>query len=430
MRRLAGLLSVGILLLTMACAPMKSHNIELRFVFWGDLSEIEIITNMISEFERNNPGIQVKMERAPSGAPYIEKLLTQFAGGLAPDVMFVEVNNFVNFAKRDVFLDLSEFILADDTFDLKSYYPQVVDRFTVNGKIYVIPRDTAPICCIYYNKDLFDEAGIPYPSDDWQWPKDFLRVAQKLARYDKNGRTEVFGFVDDWTLWDPFVLSNGGNYTDDIKNPTRIILDSKEALEAFQFRQDLIYKYKVMPSPSQMSAAGGVGSADLFVTGKAGMFLSGIWKTPYFREIKKFDWDIAMFPKGPTGLRRFPTGGSGYAITKTSKHPQEAWKLVKFLAGKEGQIALAKTGLVQPANMEIAKSPYFLDGQKPLHKAMLLDAVQYTEYTPFMDKWNEFVIAYLNPALDKVWSGESKPEDVLKPVVEKANQELFQKSGE
>lgn len=427
MKKALAILGALAMLFTGACASSKGKSAELRFVYWGDLSEIGIINNMVAEFEKENPGIKVKTERAPSGAPYIEKLLTQFAGGMAPDVMFVEVNNFVNFAQRDVFLDLSEMIAGDDSFNLKEYYPEVVNRFTVGDKIFVIPRDTAPICCIYYNKDLFDEARIPYPKDDWQWPKDFLPIAQKLTKVDKAGRAEIFGYVDDWTLWDPFVLSNGGSYVDDTKNPTRITLDSKAALEGFQFRQDLIYKYKVMPSPSQMSAAGGVGTADLFVTGKVAMFLSGLWKTPYFREIKKFDWDIVMFPKGPTGIHRFPTGGSGYAITKTSKHPQDAWKLVKYLAGKQGQIALTKTGLVQPANMSIANSPYFLDGQKPLNKAMLLEAVKYVEYTPYLDQWNEFTIGALNPVLDKVWSGEKRADEILPAVVGKANKEIFKK---
>jgi multiple sugar transport system substrate-binding protein len=426
-KSLAFLSIVLLLFSNSACTSKKDAKTELRFVFWGDLSEIQIINNIVSEFERENPKIRVKLERSPSGAPYIEKLLTQFAGGMAPDVVFVEVNNFVNFAQRNVLMNLSEFIFSDDSFKLENYYPEVLSRFSVDNKLFVIPRDTAPICCIYYNKDLFDEAGVPYPKDEWQWPRDFLQIAQKLTKTDASGRITRFGFVDDWSLWDAFVLSNGGNYVDDIKNPTRITLDSPEALAGFQFRQDLIYKYKVMPSPSQMSSTGGVGSADLFMTGKAAMFLSGIWKTPYFRDIKNFDWDVVPFPKGPTGIRRYSTGGSGYAITKTCKNPREAWKLVKYLCGREGQVQLAKTGLAQPANMEIAKSEYFLDGQKPKNKGMLLEAVKYVTYSPYMDRWNEFLIAYLNPALDKVWAGEKTPEEVLKEVVAKANKELFKK---
>jgi multiple sugar transport system substrate-binding protein len=425
MRKRFGIMLALFALFAAGCAPKAADKVELRFIYWGDLSEIEIINSIVADFERQNPTLKVKLERAPSGAPYLEKLLTEFAGGAAPDVMFVEVNNFVNFATRDVFLDLNGFIQADPDFKLDTFYPEVVDRFTVDGKLFVLPRDTAPICCVYYNKDLFDGAGLPYPTNDWQWPKDFLPVVQKLTKTAPNGRIETYGYVDDWSLWDAFVLSNGGKYVDDTKHPTRITLDSPEAIEGFQFRQDLIYKYKVMPSPSQMSAAGGVGSADLFVTGKAGLFLSGIWKTPYFREIKNFDWDIVMFPRGPKGLHRFPTGGSGYAITKQSKHPEAAWKLVRFLTSKDGQVALAKTGLVQPANMEIAQSEVFLDGLKPLNKALLLQAVKDVVYTPYLDGWNQFVISDLNPALDKVWSGELRAEEVLKRVVKKGNEQYF-----
>lgn len=416
---------LGLLLFISGCGS-TSKKLELRFVFWGDLSEIEIINRIVAKFEADHPTMKVKLERAPSGAPYIEKLLTQFAGEMAPDVLFVEVNNFVNFAERGVFYDLNQFVSEDKEFNLENFYPEVVSRFTVNGKLFVIPRDTAPICCIYYNKDLFDMYGVPYPTDDWSWPKDFLSIAQKLTKYDKDNRAEHFGFVDDWTLWDPWVLSNGGNYVDNIEHPTRIMLDSPEAIQGIQFRKDLIYKYKVMPSPSQMSASGGVGSADLFVTGKAAMFLSGIWKTPYFREIKKFDWDMVMFPKGPSGLRRFSTGGSGYAINKKSKHPKEAWELVKSLAGTQGQIELAKTGLAQPADMTIVNSPYFLDDQRPKNKKLLVKAVQYVCYSPYFDQWNEFLNGFLYPALDKVWLNEKDADVVLKGIIKKSNAYFFE----
>ena len=141
-----------------------------------------------------------------------------------------------------------------------------------------------------------------------------------------------------------------------LKKPTRCLLDSPEAMDALQYRHDLIYKYKVMPSPSQLSAMGGVGAADLFVNGKAAMFLSGIWKTPYFRKTVKFDWDAQVFPKGPKGGRGWLISGGGYSILRTTKHPEEAWKLLTFLAGEDGQKALAETGLAQPAIKEIAGS--------------------------------------------------------------------------
>jgi len=354
----------------------------------------------------------------------LETVLILSEEGQLPDVIFVEVNIFFKFLPKDMLMNLSELIASDNSFNLDSYYPNIVKRFTANGKIYVIPRDTAPICCVYYNKDLFDKAGIPYPEKDWQWPRDFLPTAQKLTTYDKNGRVKCFGFIDD-QHWQAYILSNGGEYMDNIHNPTRITLDSPACIAGIQFRQDLIHKYKVMPSASEFASLVRHNGAESFAAQKTAMFLGGIWKTPFFTESIDFDWDIALFPQGPAGPRRFHTGGSGYGISKSTKHTKEAWQLVKFLAGQPGQIELAMTGLAQPADQKIANSRFFLNGKNPKSKGLLLEAAKHIEYDPYHEIWNKFLHNYLYPGLNEVWSGKASAETVLKTLVKRANQELF-----
>src|SRR5207244_537727 len=114
----------------------------------------------------------------------------------------------------------------------------------------------------------------------------------------------------------------------------------------------------------------GMANEALFLQGKMAMIYSGIWKTPTFRKVKDFDWDITRFPAGPDGNLETPIAGSGYGIASTTKDPQAAWKLVRYLAGIEGQTMVASTGLAQPALKALAKSKAFLDGQKPLNKKM------------------------------------------------------------
>ena len=286
-----------------------------------------------------------------------------------------------------------------------------------------IPRDIAPVSCLYYNKKLFDEAGLRYPKNNWTW-KDLVRNAKRLTKRDSTGRVIQFGLVEDWNLFDLYVLNNGGSYADNIQYPRRCALDSRNAIYAIKFRRDLIYKYKVSPSPAQLSMMGGVGTSELFVSGKAAMFVSGIWKTPMFRQIKDFDWDIALFPKGPMAKRPgYPGGGSGYGIIKTTKHPEEAWKLVTYLAGEKGQIQLAQTGLAQPAIKRLAKSKYFLDNKKPKNKKILLTACKYIVYTPFSDKWPEMFYSYILPQWDQIWLNKNKEpiEKIIKKTVKEAN---------
>ena len=403
------------------CAKKQSDGTKLRLAFWGDVKEIEIIKNSVARFNEANPGIEVALERLPAGDPYTEKILTQMAGGNPVDVMFVNAEQFYIYAEKGILKPLNEHIKKDN-FPIEGFYKEVVDKFSLNGNIYVIPRDIAPVCVVYYNKDMFDKAGLEYPTSDWTWD-DLLTKAKRFVKTDKDG-TKTFGFADDWPLWDNFVYSNGGTLVDDYKNPKKCLIDSKEALEAIKYRQDLIYKHKVMPSPSNMSAMGGVGASDLFLNGKTAMFLSGIWKTPFFRDIRGFKWDAVMFPKGPTGKRGFMMSGGGYAVVNKTKNPDAAWKLVTYLSGDEGQIELARTGLAQPAKKEIAASKEFLDGKAPAGKKFLLDSVQYGRFVPGSSRWQEAMSAYLYPALDKVWAGQAEPKDVVPGAVKEINKLL------
>lgn len=157
------------------------------------------------------------------------------------------------------------------------------------------------------------------------------------------------------------------------------------------------------------------------------MFHSGIWETPVIRKVKDFDWDIAMFPKGPTGIRKFATGGTAYGILKTTKYPQEAWEVLKALSGDEGQIMLAEFGLAQPANRRIAEGEHWAGSTKPpLNKKMLNEAVKYVVYDPFHSKWREARDLYIYPEFDLMFNGLESPKDAVNKIVPKVN-ELFRK---
>jgi multiple sugar transport system substrate-binding protein len=421
-RKAFSLVSILIFLgITSSCGNLLGPKITLRCAYWGDTSEIAIIKNSADLFQKANPGIAVKLERLPSGDAYTEKILTQIAGGNSVDVMFVNAEQFYIYAKKKILLPLNEYA-AKDRLPMDKFYPKIVEKFTVDGNLYVLPRDIAPVCVVFYNKEIFNKAGLKYPTPDWNW--DMMRDMAVKMTVKNSDKSTTFGFADEWGIWEPFVLSNGGKLVDDLKKPLKCELDSPQALEGFQYRQDLMYKYKVMPSPSQLSAMGGVGASDLFIQGKTAMYMSGIWKTPFFRETVKFDWDAAVFPKGPKGGRGYLISGGGYSILRSTKHPQEAWKLLTFLAGEDGQKALALTGLAQPAIKSIAQSSAFLDGKPPVSKKFLLDAVNYGCFAPDTDLWQEALSSCIQPALDKVWSGDKKPKDVIPQAVAKVNKML------
>ncbi len=407
-------LTFMLLFLLSGVVRADTPGVTLRFRYWGDFKEIAIIQGTVRAFERDHPGVTVHGERVPAGDEYVQKLLVEQAAGLTPDVIFC-ADNYAAFAGRGMMLDLRPYVERDPSVKLSDYYPQIVHAFSSGNKLYALPRDIAPEGLVYYNKKLFDRAGVPYPDGSWSWDyqphpergnKDFLTVAQKLTRHAAAVSDTVFGYSagdNGWTM-NNFVFSSGGAFADDIFNPTKLLYNDPRVVKAIQLTQDLMGKYNVSPSAVDL-ASSGVGPHELFAQGKVAMYVTGIWEVPRFRtEIKDFDWDIAAFPAGPTGLHGVGTGWSGYGITTASKHKQDAWELVKYLAGPIGLSNLARSGLAQPAIARLADSPLWLDKARPRNRVLTTQEVPYVHLGLISPKWTE-VNAIITPKLQLVWNG-------------------------
>lgn len=401
----------------------SQDKVLIKVSIWGTPEEIGILNKVVAEWQPSHPNIEIKLEHTPY-ASYISKVLTRIAGGAAPDIIFSSVDTFVDFYNKGAFLDLKPFIDNDPNFKLDDFFPSIIDRFTIDGGIYCIPRDVAPFACIFYNKDLFDAAGVSYPKDDWNW-NDLLETSKKLTLTDELGRVEQYGFFT-WA-WMNFIYSNGANMVDDVRQPTRLALDDPKALEALQFVTDLALKHKVSPTQTALRTLG-MGSQQLFMSGKLAMYGSGIWETPIFRKITTFEWDVAMFPKSPSGNRGFATGGAGYCILKGTKHPQEAWEVIKCLSGPTGQIIMAEEGLAQPASRVIAEGEHWAQSPKPpKNKSMLNEATQHVVYFPFHENWRRVNDSLIGQEFDLMFNGQVTPEEAVAKITPAANALLQEK---
>lgn len=397
----------------MGCGPMAppSGTTEVKVAFWGSPEEIDIITHSITDWQAAHPNIKIVFEHTPYTG-YDSKILTRIAGGAAPDIIATEVDYFVTFASKDVLEDLTPYAASDAGFSRDDFFPTILNRFTVNERLLAVPRDVAPFACVFYNKKLFDDAGIPYPTDEWTWD-DLLRTARALTKKDANGRIVQYGFYG-WA-WQNFVYGNGGALVDDVNNPTKTMINDPKSIQGLQFYADLINLYQVMPTPVALSNLG-MGVDLMFSSGRLAMFLSGIWETPGLRQYR-FDWDVAMFPKNPEGIRGFGSGGSGYAILKSSKHKKEAWEVIKALTGPKGQEQLAKRGLAQPSRIAVSQGPFWAqDPAPPANKKMLNEAVSYTHFGPFHPRWREVEDKYLKPRLDLIFNGKKTAAEIVTEV--------------
>lgn len=420
----------------------QAKDITLRFTVWDGDESLKILRTLCRQFEAENPGIKVKLENFSDYNLYHQKMLVQYAGNAAPDVAMMDMGHFQALANRKAILPLNEFFAKTPGFDIKEFYKPIVDAHTLEGNCYVLPRDIAPQGLIYYNKKIFDEAGIPYPDGSWTWDfqvrpelkeKDFLWVMQQLTKFGKDGKPTRYGYVAGWPgqAVDTLMFSYGIDYVDDYSHPTKIFYNLPDMVKIYDFYMDLSTKKKWIPSNQEVSSVLQSTTQQLFVQQKVAMFQNGIWEVPNMRKMLKpgskefFEWDIALYPacaKDVTGKprRAFPTGGSGYSIFSTTPYPEESWKLVKFMAGPAGMTAMAKAGIAQPAIRKLALTPdVWLPGPNtpkeqmyPANRVATDQAVPFVHFDVTAEYWPE-VVGLINGRRDSVYNALMSPKEAL-----------------
>lgn len=425
MKRIYFLVVAVITLMVFSAGCSKSDKNLVRVaIFSTDPTVLQILQQTILNIQARHPGMTVRMESIPYNN-FEEKIVTQLVAGTAPDIVSTEASQFVDLYLRNTFVDLTPYFQKDGM-AVTDYYPTIMNRFSPGGKIYAIPSDLAPIGLVYYNKKFFDEAKIPYPTAAWKWA-DFLAVCQKLVKRDATGKITRWAFVDPYGINAVnFVLSNGGYFTDSEDHPTKMALDSPEAMQGFQFRWDMIYTYHVSPTLSELqNFSFGSGAENMFMNGQVAMMCSGVWHTPHFLQKKDLDFDVVEFPHGPSGKQGWQCGGSGYAISKDCKNPDNAWIVLKELTGADVSAQVAQTGMIQPALVKVAGSDAFLKSPGAAHKSILLDMPKNAHFAPFVMNWSEIWDGQVGPALDPAWMGNKKPEDILPKLTADLNRKYF-----
>lgn len=404
---------LGILLAGLISCSQATKNV-LRYARWTTPEELEATQQIIKEFEKEHPDIKVKIEYANWGS-YWDKLQTEFAAGTAPDVFLLDPMFFFDFLQKKALLDLTDYISEKELSDM---WKGAVEVFKWHGRIYALPRDINTTV-IYYNKDIFDERGVPYPKHNWTW-EEFLETAKKLT-FDKNqdGKPDVFGYIPSSvmeTCWAPWVWSAGGEILD--KERKKCLLSQPKALKAFEFLYRMVHIWRVAPSPARMSSLG-----DLpFKTGQIAMISDGSWMVQTYYKGCNFKWDIVEFPRGEAQATSI--NGVGHAINPKTKNLKAAILLVKFLSSQKAQKILAKTQTSIPVLKSVALSPVFLDAAPKIDRKVFLNSIKMGRtlpFTPKMFKWTEEIIPRY---LDLMFMGKMKPSEAIKRATKEVNQLL------
>ncbi|HEY3268892.1 MAG TPA: sugar ABC transporter substrate-binding protein [Armatimonadota bacterium] len=350
---------------------------EIVFCIWGGPEEREVFGMLVDEFMHENPDIRVRIVHVPQN--YIQKLQIMVAGGTAPDVFFLPDADFPAFVVKKTMMPLDGFISKSSVIRTKDFWPTALTRYSYDGRrlgrgtLYALPKDIGPFA-MFYNKDLFRKAGLPYPSAKkaMTWDE-AVSLWKKLTIPDRDhpGVIEQFG-VANYT-WESAVWSNGG----EVLSPDGrrfVMADDARSVEALQWVADLGNRFHCAPSSRE---ARSFDPGPMFDTGKLACLVAGRWNVPHYRKLS-FDWDVAPIPMSPRARTWTGWSGSvGLAMSRNCTRQREAWKLIEFLAGPHGQSVQAKTGFQIPNQRYLAFTKVFLQpDQRPQHAEVFIEGAR------------------------------------------------------
>jgi multiple sugar transport system substrate-binding protein len=390
-------------------APTKSaEKVDLTFSVWGDPAELVVLQALADDFSKENPTIKVTVTVA-DWTTYWDKLQTQLAAGTPPDVFAMDAPLYPDYQSRGVILNLQPFI-EKDKFSLDDYYPAALQCYKTADGYYGLPRDIQP-SVLYYNKDMFDKAGVPYPDDTWTWDT-MIEQGKKLTKENQYGL-----WADLWDMelyWASAIYQNGGQILS--ADNTKTLIAEPAALGAWQWFHDMLFKYKIMPTPSAAQQFG-----DPFESGNAAMTTAGHWVVPLYSKVS-FKWGVAPLPKGKERVSL--VNSVGFVVAKDTKNPEAAWAFLKYLVGVPGQTKITSTGLGVPALKSIANSDLFLkQSSVSIDQKVFLDAMEYAKVKPCFRGYNEWSTV-IGDGMTPIWNGEAELKTTLDEIVPKADEVL------
>lgn len=397
-------------------------NIKGKTVIRWCVDPNPIRKEQIKLFEKFHPNIEVINDPGAEA----QRLLTQLAGDVPPDVMAIyDPQSIRLFAKNDVLLDLRPYV---DKYKLPvdRLYPNLAQYIYHEGKIVGIPENCGPYV-LFYNKKLFREAGVPYPKPGWTWDE-CLETAKKLTTYKVvNGRKAPICkglYVGNYDWWYFIWMYNGHLFSKDGKT---CLMDSEAVKKGVRFWADLKLKYHVTPTTSEAQSMAPTGAwggdALLFRESRVAMNIQGRWIAIQYREQKDLDWDVTSVPHGPNRVTLLAS--KCYSIPKTCRHKEEAITFMKHLLGMDNQLLVANYGDGMPSLNDPRINKAFLwnpEYPNERNNKLHLDEMKYArvqEYSPYIN--NLDVTAIMSMEMDKMWLDQQTPDQACDKIARRIN---------
>lgn len=345
----------------------------------------ETLAKMIAVFEEKNPDVKIDV-RLTGFNDYFTQLATQIAGGNPPDVFEMNMENFLAYMLRGATADLTDLIA-----DRGAYSEGTLAACSKDGKLYAVPMSFSTVV-MFYNKALFDQAGVAYPTDDWTWA-DEQAAAEKIV---------AAGGEDVWGIYQPITYNefyktakaNGGSLLNE--DMTAFTLNTPENVEVLGQMIDRVRVSKVMPTTEAMA---GRGDWDLFTEGKLAMIHTGIWAFPTFTEKCAFDWDIVVEP----GIQQKATHffANVNCVSVDSKQKEAAARFIDAMGSDPDIVQLRlDAGWELPTIADQAKLSQYLEVTPPANRKAVFESMDYAATPPALKEQAavaEIIDSYLKP---------------------------------
>jgi multiple sugar transport system substrate-binding protein len=367
------------------------------FTFSAAPDHLKDLDAIVQAFQQKNPNISIEVQTA-AYADYFTKLQTQVANGSVADTFELNYENSVAYADSGALLDLSPIAAADTTFDPAVYYPRAYEVFQADGKQFGVPEQFSDVL-LFYNKDLFDAAGVAYPTADWTWT-DEQAAAEKLTDKAKGvwGEFQPIQFYEFYKV----LAQSGGSFFNADK--TASTFNDAKGVEAANW---LIGKLdKTMPSdafgPDQDSA--------LFKAGKLAMWHTGIWLFSSLKDAP-FKWDVSVEPGNVKKAHHFFANAA--VASSATKHPAEAWAWLRFLTSSPEAVKTRLDASWElPAVADQSLFASYLSQTPPDNREAVFDALSDIVTPPVIEQQAQMT-DIVTKALDKARLGQMSVQDAL-----------------
>lgn len=329
----------------------------------------ETLAQMYEAFHEEYPNITVEIETIGYD-DYFTQMQTRVAGGTAPDCFELNIENFAAYANKGVLADLTGM-------DVSGYDATALQAFQVDGKQYGVPGNFSNVVLIY-NKDLFDQAGLEYPTNDWTWD-DALAAAEAIRALDEN----TFGIYQPLTFNEFFKVAAqyGGSILNEDK--TAFTINSEANVKAAEMMINKVTETNVQPSDEQM---GGMGDWDWFQSGRLGMIPTGIWAFSTFAEGCDFAWDICVEPGAEQKATHFFSNALVVNAKSELKEAAACW--INWLASSDTAAQMridAGWDLPAISNEEVLSG--YLEITPPENRQAVFDSLEYLEVAPIIEDY-------------------------------------------